>query len=228
MAAWMRLMLAISGPMSFGLFSSPPHRARRHRVDDDQTGLAAVALRQILERGDDVGGDLRVAEIERPAHHLERQLALQQAMFDAPSDGAACDHGGAFERHIEHRTLLDLAAVPDAAGRNVQAEILDADRLAAARLAVPDGNFTDGEQMMHEPDLAAARAQVGEFGAGKDAPVVLRLVVGFLVRRRLGCALALRLGEASSTASTSSGVSAGITSPSDVCGWRRVRRCCAR
>ena len=45
-----------------------------HGVDDDETNFATMAPRQVLERGDDVGGNLRVAEVERPADHLERQL----------------------------------------------------------------------------------------------------------------------------------------------------------
>ena len=139
-----------------------------------------MAPRQVLERGDDVGGNLRVAEVERPADHLERQLCSREAVFEPPGNGAALHHVGAFERHIQHRALFHLAPVPDAADRNVQAEVLDPHRLAGARFAVPDADLADGEKMVHEPDLLAARAQVGEFGAAQDATVVLRSLVGRL------------------------------------------------
>ena len=139
-----------------------------------------MAPRQVLERGDDVGSNLRVAEVERPADHLEGQLLARKAVFEPPGNGAALHHVGAFERHIEHRALFHLAPVPSAADRNVQAEVLDPHRLAGARFAIPDADLADGEEMVHEPDLLAARAQVGEFGAAQDATVVLRSLVGRL------------------------------------------------
>ena len=139
-----------------------------------------MAPRQVLERGDDVGSNLRVAEVERPADHLERQLLSGEAVLEPPGNGAALHHVGAFERHIQHSALFHLAPVPDAADRNVQAEVLDPHRLAGARFAVPDADLADGEKMVHEPDLPAARAQVGEFGAAQDATVVLRSLVGRL------------------------------------------------
>ena len=101
-------------------------------------------------------------------------------MFEPPGNGAALHHVGAFERHIKHSALFHLAPVPGAADRNVQAEVLDPHRLAGARFAVPDADLADGEKMVHEPDLLAARAQVGEFGAAQDATVVLRSLVGRL------------------------------------------------
>ena len=101
-------------------------------------------------------------------------------MFEPPGNGAALHHVGAFERNIKHRALFHLAPVPNAADRNVQAEVLDPHRLAGARFTVPDADLADGEKMVHEPDLLAARAQVGEFGAAQNATVVLRGLVGRL------------------------------------------------
>ncbi len=149
-------MLAISRPMSFGLFSSPPHSARLTVSTMISAGFAAVAARQILERGDDVGGGLRVAEIERPADHLERQLALQWLVFDAQGDGATGDHAGAFQRDVEHRALFHLAAVPRAAGGDVQAEVLDQPTdLPEPGSPYQTRHLADGEEMMDEPDLLA-------------------------------------------------------------------------
>ena len=65
--------------------------------------------------------------------------------------------------------MLDLPAMPGAAGGNVQADIADHHRLAGAGLAVPDRGLAQAEQVVHAPRLAARRAHVDELDDGQEA-----------------------------------------------------------
>ena len=106
-------------------------------------------------------------KIERPARQAEGHRAKSE--LGAQGDGAASDDGGAFERDIEDSALLDLPAMPGAAGGDVQAEIADQHRLAAAWLAVPDRGLAQAEQVVHAPRLAARRAHVDELDDRQEA-----------------------------------------------------------
>ena len=165
----MRPRLAISAPISFGLFSSPPHSARLHGVDDHQARIAAVAPGKVGQRRDDFGGDIVIAKVERPAHHPDRQPPGHHVMLDAERQRTARHYRGAFQRNIQHGGLFHLAAEPRQPRGQVQPDVLRQHRLARTGFAVERRQFADRQEVVHQPLLAAHGRHVGIVGAWQNA-----------------------------------------------------------
>src|SRR5262249_53549088 len=117
-----------------------------------------------------LNGDLGIAEVQRPANDLERQQGSGQSMLNTERDGAAFDHGGAFQGDVENRRTLYPPAMPVYAGSDMQPGILGQDRFAASWFSVGHRDLAGGKQVMYQPALVASRAEICVIGAAQDLP----------------------------------------------------------
>jgi hypothetical protein len=85
-----------------------------------------------------------------------------QAVRFPERDSSPLDQFSPLERDEDDGALLDFAAVPRSASRNMQAQIFGEDRLAVAGLAEHRARVAVAEQIVDQPGLRAGGRQVGK------------------------------------------------------------------